>query len=293
MPELRACLNASTTFGKGFLQDVHIQMSQNKKLTEVLNEVEEIRNLIQLVAENIAIVRDIHNNVLSYTNKGLQKEMDSRTHTISQTSFRIQRKLREMGKDIAPIDDLTLTSVREGPIHMRIKALQYTTMINLFTEIMEEYNVTMFRYREKCRLLLHQQKLLIRKHITSEELEKLLDAPENNLFVDNILEDSRIAKQQLMDIQSRHNDILKLEKSIEEIRDMFTEMAFLIEKQGERLNSVEYFAGKTVGNVDYGRTDLEKAERKSRRYRKTKIKLAIIISIIIIFLLMVIIFSYE
>lgn len=51
------------------------------------------------------------------------------------------------------------------------------------------------------------------------------------LFYKQILEDSRIARQQLSDIQSRHNDIVKIEKSIGEVRDMFTEMAFLIERQ--------------------------------------------------------------
>ncbi|XP_076675264.1 syntaxin-1A isoform X2 [Andrena cerasifolii] len=230
MLELRAC-QSNTTFGKGFLQDVHIHIFPNKRLKDVLDEVEEVRALIQLIVENTAIVKDLHNNVLSHTNKDIQKELETRTYTISQTSFRIQRKLREMGKEIAPVDDLTLASARDGPAHIRIKVLQYTTMLRLFSEIMEEYNTSMLRYHEKCRLLLQQQKILIRKHITSEELDKLLDSQQNNLFVDNILEDSRIAKQQLSDIQSRHNDIIKLEKSITEVRDMFTEMAFLIEKQ--------------------------------------------------------------
>ncbi|KOC70861.1 hypothetical protein WH47_02127 [Habropoda laboriosa] len=45
-------------------------MSQNKKLQEVLDEVEEVRGLIQLVVENVTIVKDLHNNVLSYSNKG-------------------------------------------------------------------------------------------------------------------------------------------------------------------------------------------------------------------------------
>ncbi|CAK9812548.1 Syntaxin-1A homolog [Anthophora quadrimaculata] len=192
-----------------------------------------------------------------------------------------------MGKDVPFIDDLTLAS---GPIHVRIKILQYTTMLRLFCEVMEDYDMSMLRYQEKCRLLLHQQKMLIRKHITSEELDKLLDAQENNLFVDNILEDSRIARQQLSDIQSRHNDILKLEKSITEVRDLFTEIAFFIEKQAKHVNSVEYFAGTTVDNVDSGRTDLKKAEERSRRYRKRKIKFSIIISIIIILFLLIIIF---
>ncbi|KAK1134076.1 hypothetical protein K0M31_011861 [Melipona bicolor] len=94
MPELRAYQNNFTTFGKGFLQDVRIQISQNKKLKEVLDQVEEVRDLIQLIADNTAIVKDLHNNILSYTNKDIQKELESRTYTISQTSFRIQRKLR-------------------------------------------------------------------------------------------------------------------------------------------------------------------------------------------------------
>lgn len=259
-------------------------MSQNKKLREVLDEVEEVRSLIQLVAENIAIVKDLYNNVLSYTNKDLKTELNSRTYAISQTSFRIQRKLREMAKDISSMDDLNVAT--EGPIHMRIKALQYSTMIKLFSEIMEDYNLSMLRYHEKCRILLHHQKLLIRKHITSDELEKLLDNPESSLFVDNILEDSKIARQQLSDIQSRHNDLIKIEKSLVEIRDMFAEMAFFVEKQGEQINNIEHFAGRTADNVDSGRTDLQRAEKRSRRYKKTKIKFVIIIMIIIILLIL-------
>ncbi|XP_031844625.1 syntaxin-1A [Nomia melanderi] len=286
MPELHACQTNSTTFGKRFIQDVHIQISQNKKLKEVLDEVEEIRGFIQLISENTSIVKDLYNNVLSHTNKDIQKELEVRTYSITQTSFLIQRKLREMGKEIAPIDDLSLSSIIEGPAHLRIKALQYTTMIRLFSDIMEEYNMSMLRYHEKCRLLLQQQKSLIRRHITSEELDNLLDSQENSLFVDNILEDSKIARQQLSDIQSRHNDIVKLEKSIAEVRDIFTEMAFLIEKQGEQVNSVEYFAGKTANNVDTGRTDLKKAEKRSHRYRKRKVKIGFIVCAIIIFLLL-------
>ncbi|XP_076160868.1 syntaxin-1A [Ptiloglossa arizonensis] len=290
LPDLHAGQINSTKFGKGFLQEVHIHKSQNKKLKEVLDEVEEVRALIQLIAENTSIVKDLHNNVLSHTNKDIQKELETRTYTISQTSFRIQRKLREMGKEIATVDDLSLSSARDEPAYIRIKTLQYTTMLRLFSEIMEQYNTSMLRYHEKCQLLLQQQKVLIRKHITSEELEKLLDSQENSLFVGNILEDSKIARQQLSDIQTRHYDIIKLEKCIVEVRDMYTEMAFLIEKQGEQLNNVEYFAGKTANNVDNGRTNLKKAEERSHRHRKRKTKIFIIIGIILIILIIVFIF---
>lgn len=33
-------------------------------------QAEEVRALINLIAENVSIVKDLHNNVLSHTNKG-------------------------------------------------------------------------------------------------------------------------------------------------------------------------------------------------------------------------------
>ena len=39
------------------------------------------------------------------------------------------------------------------------------------------------------------------------------------------------AKQTLADIEARHADIMKLEKSIQELHDMFMDMAMLVEQQ--------------------------------------------------------------
>ncbi|XP_071564213.1 syntaxin-1B [Temnothorax nylanderi] len=290
MPDLRASRSNSSTFGRGFLQDVHLQIAQNKKLKELLDEAEEIRALIHLMVENVSIVKNLHNNILSHTNKDLQKELETRTCTISQTAFRVQRKLRDIGKGITVVDDVT--AVQDEPVYTRIRMLQYTTTLQLFSEIMEDYNASLLKYHDKCLLLLQQQRTLLRRQVTSVELDHMLDAQETSLFVDNILEDSKIARQQLSDIESRHNDVLKLEKSITEVRDIFAEMAFLIEEQGEQINNIEYFANKTTDNIDGGRVHLSKSEQRSHRYRKRKIKICIIISVIVIIFLLFIIASF-
>ncbi|XP_029174192.1 syntaxin-1B-like isoform X2 [Nylanderia fulva] len=236
------------------------------KYAPFLTQAEEIRTLIHLLDENTTIVKNLHNNILSHTNK-------------------------DLGKDITASDSLTITTAQDGSIYTRIKILQYTTMLQLFSEIMEDYNVSLLKYHDKCLLLLQQQRSLMRRQVTSEELDHMLDAQETSLFVDNILEDSEIAKQQLSDIKSRHNDVLKLEKSLLEVRDMFAEIAFLVEKQGEQISNIEYFANKTTDNIDGGRSQLKKTEIKSQRYRKRKLKIAIIVSLIIIIFLLFIIIS--
>ena len=50
-------------------------------------------------------------------------------------------------------------------------------------------------------------------------------------FPSQILTDSTQARQSLKDIEARHNDIMKLEKSIKELHDMFMDMAMLVESQ--------------------------------------------------------------
>ena len=46
-----------------------------------------------------------------------------------------------------------------------------------------------------------------------------------------IMTDTQQAKQSLADIEARHADIMKLEKSIKELHDMFMDMALLVESQ--------------------------------------------------------------
>ena len=47
------------------------------------------------------------------------------------------------------------------------------------------------------------------------------------------------AKQTLADIEARHADIMKLEKSIQELHDMFMDMAMLVEQQVSQFTNMQ------------------------------------------------------
>lgn len=50
--------------------------------------------------------------------------------------------------------------------------------------------------------------------------------------------ETQAAKKSLADIEARHEDIMKLENSIRELRDMFVDMALLVESQVREDNSI-------------------------------------------------------
>lgn len=67
-----------------------------------------------------------------------------------------------MGKQTKKVDELTIESAADGPAHKRVKILQYTTMLKLYSDIIQDYNETLIKYHEKCTALLQQQRLLSR-----------------------------------------------------------------------------------------------------------------------------------
>ncbi|XP_058791467.1 syntaxin-1A-like isoform X2 [Phymastichus coffea] len=277
--------NSSSKYAQSFRK-------HNKKLHDLLDEAQQTRGLIDVMIENVVIVKNIHNDVLLHTNRDIQNELNARTYTINQLAHRIYNKLRELGKNVNSGDDLSFNTARQGPVYNRIKALQYMTMFKMYSDIMQDYNENLFRYHNKCSSILHRQRRLLRKQITSEEIEDMIESPETSLFVDNILAETKEAQQQLSDLETRHKELQKLEKSIAEVKDIFFEMAFLVERQGEQLNCVEYFASKATDDVDKGNTKIKKTREKKQTQRKRKIKIAIIVgTIVVIFFTIVIICS--
>lgn len=57
-------------------------------------------------------------------------------------------------------------------------------------------------------------------------------------------------KQALADVQARHQDIMKLEESVRELRDLFIEMAVLVESQGTMVDRIEYNVGNAADYVE-------------------------------------------
>ncbi|MEQ2237944.1 Syntaxin-1A, partial [Ilyodon furcidens] len=68
------------------------------------------------------------------------------------------------------------------------------------------------------------------RNTTNEELESMLESDNPAIFTSGIIMDN-ITQQAMNEIETRHNEIIKLENSIRELHDMFMDMAMLVESQ--------------------------------------------------------------
>ncbi|VDQ11034.1 unnamed protein product [Trichobilharzia regenti] len=66
---------------------------------------------------------------------------------------------------------------------------------------------------------------------SEDEVEKMLEKNHPGIFTQAIMAETEAAKRSLSDIEARHADIIRLEKSIQEMRELFFNVALLVEQQ--------------------------------------------------------------
>ena len=79
------------------------------------------------------------------------------------------------------------------------------------------------------------------------------------------------AQQLLRDIQSRHEDIIKLEESLKELRQLFLDMQALVEAQGEVLNEIATSVDSAVDDTGKGLDEMKKAVKYQKSARKVRV----------------------
>nr|XP_018912330.1 PREDICTED: syntaxin-1A isoform X2 [Bemisia tabaci] len=250
-------------------------------MDEFFAEVEEIREMIDLIQRNVEEVKKKHSAILSapQTDEKVKQELEDLMADIKKTANKVRAKLKVIEQNIEQEEHTNKSSA-----DLRIRKTQHSTLSRKFVEVMTEYNRTQTDYRERCKGRIQRQLEITGRTTTNEELEEMLEQGNSAVFTQGIIMETQQAKQTLADIEARHADIIKLENSIRELHDMFMDMAMLVENQGELVDRIEFHVSQTKDQVGAGRLELHNAEDYHNKARKKKIMIIICLTILIVIL---------
>lgn len=71
-------------------------------------------------------------------------------------------------------------------------------------------------------------------------------------------------------MEDRHREILNVEKSIQELRNLFREIAFFVADQGDKITNLNQYVLKSQKKVESAKRDVEAARRKKNTSRRVK-----------------------
>jgi syntaxin 1A len=263
--------------------EVQINMDPSIFMEEFFNQVEEIRTNVENIQKYVNEVKKLHSTILAAptTDDKVKDELEERMAEIKKTAQKVRAKLKEMEVYIAESEKTSKPQAAE----FRIRKAQFAYLSHIFTDIMAMYNGVQIEHRENCKTRIVRQLEITGKKTNEEDIERMLESGNPQIFTEGILMETKIAKQTLADIEARHNDILKLEQSIKELHDMFMDMAMLVESQGEMIDNIENNINSTVDYVESAKVETKQAVVYQKKARRKKI--CIIISVFCILVVVV------
>lgn len=284
---------------------IEMQTLQNNNMDPFLKRLEAVIDDIDQIASNNKNIETLQKSIWIGVNQ-IQVEQDKVTlNNTSNESKSIGIKIRDfLRKEQDEIDKrekelLNLEGIQSKAKELhetRLKGTQVAAQSRRFYQEWTKFNNLQVQFRDKIRENMRKQCKIIKADVTENEIETMLDEGNFQGFNFSILVSNERAtkqiKEQITELNKRRDQFLNLEKAIEEIRDLFFEMADLVSHQGEMINNIERNVELSVVHVEKGTHQLEVAVIYQRKARKKQIICGVIV-IIAIFILVIAVVGFP
>ncbi|XP_008312691.1 syntaxin-4-like [Cynoglossus semilaevis] len=255
-------------------------VKEDKEREAILKKAQEIFEGLQSLRSLVSNLENKQKTVLGQAlpEESMKKELQTLRDEIKTLAGQIQKKLKSIEPKKGEEDGKYVS------ITIRMQRTQHGVLSKQFVELMGHCNTIQSQYRDRNVERLQRQLKITGTNVADEELDTMLESGQTDVFTQNILSDAKATKQALNEIESRHDEIIKLERSIRDLHDMFQYLAMEVEAQGEMVNRVEANINQSTNYVEKAKDNVEKAVTYQQKARRKKLWIAICLAILILIL---------
>jgi syntaxin 1A len=272
-----------------------VEMETRDTLEAFLDRIGVVSQEIdQIIAKNTDEIRKLQGKVLSAVHRDEADEahMEDLNEENKKTAKKVRNALR-LDQDRLDVDrkrERKLTDTERS--EMKMKQTQLNAQSKHFLNVWQAYNDDQVTHREKSKNLMVKQLRVMGTKMSDDDIENMLDEGRTDVFAQSILIDTQMAKQQLTELKGRHDEFIKLEASVREVRDMFMEIAELVQGQGEMIDNIALQVGRAEVDVEKGRGELNSAKQHRKKARRMKVCLCSTFTVVIVIVLIVLLSEF-
>ncbi|CAF0991327.1 unnamed protein product [Didymodactylos carnosus] len=206
---------------------------------------------------------------------------DSDTETTHHTVLNMEQTISDFLAQIKPIQ------IHIDKIKALVEEVKQLQNITLNIETDQKTKQELEQKMDEIKKISDDVRIKLKTGRTKSEaqLDEMLTSGNFNGFSEGIMVETQEAKQNLADIEARHREFVKIEKSLIEVNEMFHEIAALIQTQGTMIDSIEYNTKKSTDWVIKGKNEVKKAEDGKKARQKTIGVIVIVIAILLIIII--------
>jgi len=254
-------------------------------VSERLNTV---REQLKQTTKDIDEVRGLHSTILSSptTDQITQDRLDLIMKTIQTNMRKLGAELKDIAKTAS--DQYSTGQISSTELRM-LRHIQESMIVQLRTAY-EEFQSSRVTFEERWRSRIQRTLEIAGYNVSEADIDEAIDSGVQ-IFSKEFAE-TQSAKLALQDIQQRHTQMVEIEKSLVELRDMFVDLSNMVNLQGEVINRIETRVTIAADNVTSGQKQLASAEKSKKRYNKNKCYIVLVVTVLLAIIIAVLVFNF-
>ncbi|XP_039456425.1 syntaxin-19 isoform X2 [Oreochromis aureus] len=185
----------------GVIKPQAVVFEEEPVIQDFLSEVEHIQDDIAVLeTEVLKFTQQQKTMVATMRRFSVMKKESSITRDIKLRAESLHRRLDNLSKQVQK------TLEQQGPTAAltRIQSSQHAALLRRFQQVMREYNEGLLTKQDRCKQFIIRQLEVSEKPVTEKEVDEMVATGNWEVFNENLLNDVRITRAQLSEIEQRH-----------------------------------------------------------------------------------------
>jgi len=166
----------------------------------------------------------------------------------------------------------------------QVRGNLYQTNLRKFHQVMNDYNAASHEFKQALQERTRRQLKIVNSEISDEEVERIVESGQAQDVITKALISDNL-QSVVRDIEERHLEILKLEKQVLEVYELFKDLATLVELQQESLDVIENRINHAKDYTLQAEKELNQAENYQKKARQRQCCLLILVLAILVAIL--------
>lgn len=268
-------LDEEETVGKG--DEIQEYLRKYESIKQKLSEIKKATEQLESLRQKLRSSAD--NEKHAATNQ-LVGDISKKT---SSNATAIKTELTAIKED-----NTAYVAANPNSAKAQMRLNLYQTHVRRFHSIMNEYKAASNAIRTEYKNIEKRQlKYAVGPELKEEELDRIVEQGKTQEVISKAMESENVEdlKEIVADIEERHDRVVQLAASVEELATLFKDLATLVDLQQESLDVIE---GRILQAKDYterGESELRQAEDYQKKARNRRcciicILLAVLIAIL-------------
>lgn len=259
-------------------------------MREFFKDCAEIQKMLSIGHDGVRALKAVLLEAVSATTREAQKNAsDDFAATSQETTACVSESKRalEVLKSRAEAEEQ-----KQGSKHCsserRIQANMQQALARKHQQLLLDFQKAQLEYKAVLQRQEEREMRLLCPDSSDEDLHQMIEAGENRVqIVTRKLAGAHgLIFDEIQRIQDKHQDILQLERSCEDLAQMFQEVAVLVDAQGELLDNIEEHVHSAKDNTAQAVKELQVAQKVQGKNRKWMCYLMVFLAFVALIVLL-------